>query len=57
MDEEADTTTIPVGCVGKLGAPRGDTMPCVTLIIDAFSKAVIGTIVSVLGVPRGVRPA
>jgi len=57
MEEEADTTTIPVGCVGKSGAPRGDTMPCVTLIIDAFSKAVIGTIMSVPGMLRGVRPA
>jgi len=57
MEEEADTSTIPVACVGKSRAPHENTMPCVTLIIDAFSKAVIGTIVSVPGVPRGVRPA
>lgn len=56
MEEEADTT-IPVACVDESRAPHGDTMPCVTLIIDAFSKAVIGTIVSVPGMPRGVRPA
>lgn len=57
MEEEADTSTIPVACVGKSRAPHENTMPCVTLIIDAFSKAVIGTIVSVPGVLRGVRPA
>ncbi len=56
MEGEADTIT-PVACVAESRAPHGDNMPCVTLIIDAFSKAVIGTIVSVSGMPRGVRPA
>lgn len=57
MEEEAHITAARRNRAIETGASHGDAAPRLTIVLDAFSRAVIGTIVTDADAPQGLLPA
>lgn len=57
MEEEADITAARNGRIIVTGASHRGAKPCVTFLIDAYSHAVLGTVVTGAGTPKDFPPA
>lgn len=57
MEEEAHTTAARRDRAVETGASHGDAKPRLIVILDAFSRVVIGTIVTGADAPHRLLPA